>query len=68
MIKFGALHIHTERPGLLADFYQEVLQTDPEMANDDIITFNVDEFRLIVMRHSEVSGRNPDAARMMFDL
>ena len=68
MMQLGALHINTDRPDVIADFYGKVLQSDPPFSTEDLTEYIINDFRLEIMRHSEISGRNKDGARLMFNL
>jgi predicted enzyme related to lactoylglutathione lyase len=67
MAQIVGINIGTDRPAVLADFYGEVLKMKPTWHNDDIAEFVANDFRLEIMRHSEVSGKNKDGARLIFN-
>ena len=68
MVKMIAFHVGTERPKELGTFYQKVLNLEPAWASDDMIGFMIDDFRLEIMKHDQVSGKNTDPARLFFNL
>lgn len=68
MPRVVSIHICTERPQALGAFYREVLGLEPAWASDEMVGFVVDGFRLEIMAHSDVSGRNEMPQRIFFDL
>ena len=68
MSQIVSLHINSDQPQKLVDFYQQVFNTEPEWSSEDGGGFMVNNFRLEILRHSEVSGKNNDAARLFFDI
>lgn len=68
MKKIVSLHINTERPAELAKFYGDVLEASAAWQFEGITGFVVDDFRLEIAGHDEVSGPNQTPARHFFDL
>ena len=68
MLNVVSIHICTDRPQELGDFYRKVLGLEPAWASDEVIGFMIDNFRLEIMGHSEVSGQNNQPQRLFFDL
>ena len=68
MIKIVSLHLCSEQPQKLAAFYQTLLSVEPPWAHEDVIGFMIGDFRLEIMKHSEVSGTNQQPQRIFFDL
>lgn len=68
MIQFVSLHINSDHPKELGDFYRKLLEVEPAWASDDVTGFMIGEFRLEIAGHDQVSGRNSTPARHFFDL
>lgn len=68
MLNFNSLLIFSEKPEALAAFYKQVFKTDPIWEAEGYTTFQVGDGAITIGRHSEVHGRNQDAARIMFNL
>jgi predicted enzyme related to lactoylglutathione lyase len=67
MVAFGAVHISSERPKELGEFYQKVLGIDPEWQSDGETSFMLGSTRLIIQSHDQVRGRNSSPERLFFD-
>ncbi len=68
MTQVVSLHICTDRPQVLGEFYRKLLGMEPAWASDEMIGFVMGSFRLEIMGHSEVSGLNEQPQRLFFDL
>lgn len=68
MLNFNSLLIFSEKPEALAKFYKQILQVQPVWEGDGYTTFPVGQGFITIGPHSEVHGRNQDAARIMFNL
>jgi predicted enzyme related to lactoylglutathione lyase len=68
MAQVVSLHICTERPQALGEFYRELLGMEPAWSSEEMIGFVMGSFRLEIMGHSEVSGPNKQPQRLFFDL
>lgn len=68
MVQVVSIHINTDRPGEMGDFYKALLGVEPAWASEEITGFMVGNFRLEIAGHDQVSGRNEMPARLFFDL
>lgn len=68
MIQIVSLHINTDRPQELGQFYQKVLGLEPAWSSETTTGFMVNGFRLEIGGHDQVSGRNQTPARHFFDI
>ena len=68
MIKLVSLHINTEQPEQLGEFYADVLRLKPAWSSESVTGFMVGDFRLEIAGHDQVSGQNSTPARHFFDL
>jgi predicted enzyme related to lactoylglutathione lyase len=67
MIPIVAIHINTDRPKELGEFYRRALGIEPAWSSDDMIGFMIGDVRLEVAKHDQVSGKNADPTRLIFD-
>lgn len=68
MTQFVSLHICSDRPHALGEFYRQLLQTEPAWSSEHMIGFVLGGIRIEIMAHSEVSGPNTQPQRLFFDL
>lgn len=68
MRQIVSLHINTDQPEKLGNFYQNVLQLEPAWVSEGITGFMMGDFRLEVAKHDAVTGKNNMPARLFFDL
>jgi predicted enzyme related to lactoylglutathione lyase len=68
MAQVVSLHICTDRPQELGEFYRKLLEIEPAWSSEEMIGFMMGNFRLEIMGHSEVSGLNKQPQRLFFDL
>ena len=68
MIQVVSIHINTDRPKALGDFYQQLFNVEPAWQSEDIRGFMFGEFRLEVAKHDAVSGKNTQPERIFFDI
>lgn len=68
MLKLDGLLLSSENPQILCDFYQKVLEKEPEWTGGEFKGWQVGESYLTIGPHSDVKGRNADAPRIMFFL
>jgi len=68
MVALGAVHISSDHPKELGEFYHKVLAIDPEWQSDEGIGFVVGEARLMIMGHDKIHGKNSTPERMFCDL
>ena len=68
MAQVVSLHIGTDRPRELGEFYRKLLDMEPAWSSDEMIGFVMGNFRLEIMGHSQVSGLNQQPQRLFFDL
>lgn len=68
MIQIVSLHINSDRPAELGNFYKELFGLEPAWASDEVTGFMVGNFRLEIAHHDQVSGQNSTPARLFFDL
>lgn len=59
--------IGSSQPKVLADFYKEVFQKDPDMVDGDWSGWQVGSSFFGVGEHSEMHGKSKDAGRVMFN-
>lgn len=60
--------IGSQNPNLLADFYEKVLNKQPDMKEGNWSGWLVGATFLSIGEHSEVKGASKEPARMMFNL
>lgn len=68
MFKLNSLMIGTENFKELTDFYQQVLQSDPVMSNEQIVGWVVGDCFFGIGPHSEVKGSAKEPQRLIFNL
>ena len=68
MIKIVSLHINSDRPAEMGNFYKGLFGLEPAWESEEITGFMVGDFRLEIAKHDQVSGQNSAPARIFFDL
>jgi predicted enzyme related to lactoylglutathione lyase len=68
MLNFNSLNLGTMQFDVMKKFYQEVIGQKPVMEQGKMVGWVVGTAYLGVMEHSEMEGKNPQGARVMFNL
>ena len=68
MIQVVSLHINTDRPVEMGDFYKKLFGVEPAWSSDEVTGFMIGQFRIEIAKHDQVSGKNDDPSRLFFDL
>lgn len=68
MLQVVSLHINTDQPKEMGEFYKALLGVEPAWSSEEITGFMVGEFRLEIAKHDQVSGKNNTPARLFFDV
>lgn len=67
MLNLNSIMIGTAQTQILADFYKEVFQKEPDMAEDGWYGWSVGSTYLTIGSHSEVSNHSQDPKRIIFN-
>jgi predicted enzyme related to lactoylglutathione lyase len=68
MLNLNSLTIGSTRLKVLTDFYQDVLQIEPTMQDDNGTGWMVGSVFFGILNHSEMEGKTKDPGRVMFNL
>jgi predicted enzyme related to lactoylglutathione lyase len=68
MVTIGAVHISSDHPKELGEFYRKVLGVEPEFQSDEGAGFLVGDSRLMILKHDHIHSKNSSPERMFYDL
>ena len=66
MIQLVSLHINTDHPEELGEFYEKWFGLEPAWLAHEVTGFMVGDFRLEIAQHDQVTGKNTNPARIFF--
>lgn len=67
MLNLNSLIVFSEDPKKLADFYQKILEKDPDMTDGDYIGFTTGKAFLSFGPHEKVKGKSANPERIMLN-
>jgi predicted enzyme related to lactoylglutathione lyase len=67
MLNLSSILIFSESPKLLADFYQKILQNEPDWVDHEYYGFTVGKTMLSIGPHDKVKGKNKSPERIMIN-
>lgn len=67
MLDLNSILLSTEDAKKLSDFYQKILQREPDMDDEGYIGFLVGKTFLSIGLHDKVHGKNPNPERIIFN-
>lgn len=68
MLNFNSILIFSEKPKVLAEFYQRVFDSKPVWEGQDYTVWKVGDGYITVGPHDKVHGKNEHPERLMFNL
>jgi predicted enzyme related to lactoylglutathione lyase len=68
MLNLDGILISSENPQPLFEFYQKILDKDPDWTGGDFKGWKVGSSYLTIGPHSDIKGKNPQSPRIMFFL
>lgn len=68
MLNFNSILLFSEKPDVLAAFYEKVFDKKPDMQDSGWTMFVMGAAAISIGLHDKVKGKNPQPERMMFNL